>query len=57
MPNPQAENTGGSDLRVTFINWNGFIDEETIASGNTTQVDCVGDISTFSNPFYTLTEL
>ena len=52
-----VENTGGSDLRVTYVNWNGFIAETTIASGNTTQIDCVGYISTFSNQFYTSTLL
>jgi len=50
-------NNSGGDLRVTYINWNGFIAETTIASSATSQVDCVGYISTFSNEFYTLTQL
>lgn len=46
-------NSGLSSLRVTFVNWNGFIDEQTISPKSTANVEAVGYISTFSNPNYT----
>ena len=50
-------NNSASDLRVTYINWNGFIEATTIATTVTTQIDCIGQISTFSNEFYSIVEL
>ena len=50
-------NNSASDLRVTYVNWNGFLEATTIASSATVQIDCIGEISTFSNEFYTLTEI
>lgn len=50
-----VQNTGATDLRVTFINHNGFIAVQTISPGNTDQVNCVGEICTFSNIYYNAT--
>lgn len=50
-------NNSASDLRVTYINWNGFVAATTISASATTQIDCVGYISTFSNEFYSIAEL
>ena len=50
-------NTGGSDLRVTYINWNGFVADHTIISTGFSQIDCVGYICSISNPFYTISEV
>lgn len=50
-----VQNTGGGSLRVTFVNWNGYIAATTIGSGATVPISCVGEISTFSNDNYSVT--
>lgn len=44
---------GGADLRVTFMNQNGFVDSATILGGAFLDVDCIGPIRSFSHPNYT----
>lgn len=44
---------GGADLRVTFMNQNGFIDSATIAGGAFSDIDCIGPIRSFSHDNYT----
>lgn len=50
-----VQNTGATDLYVTFINHNGFIEKQVIASSTTSTINCVGEICTFSNIFYNIT--
>lgn len=44
---------GGADLRVTYLNHNGFIDSDTIAGGAFLDIDCIGKIASFSHSNYT----
>ena len=44
---------GGADLRVTFMNQNGFVDSATIVGGAFSDIDCIGPIRSFSHPNYT----
>lgn len=53
----EVTSNSSSDLRVTYINWNGFLAATTIAPSATTQIDCIGQISTFSNEFYSIVEV
>ena len=45
--------SGGADLRITYMNQNGFIDSATIAGGAYSDIDCIGQISSFSHSNYT----
>lgn len=44
---------GGADLRVTYMNQNGFIDSATIAGGAFSDIDCIGHIRSFSHANFT----
>ena len=50
-------NTGGSSLKVTYMSHNGFLVQAVITSGSSSTINCIGEITTFSNIYYTVTEL
>lgn len=45
--------TGGTALRVTYMDYNGFLNSEIIFGGITEQIDCIGEIRSFSHDNYT----
>lgn len=45
--------SGGADLRITFMNQNGFIDSATISGGSFSDIDCIGHIRSFSHANFT----
>ena len=53
----RVTNTGAVDLRITYLNQSGVLEEATILIGNFSDIDLVGEISSFSNAEYTLVEI
>jgi len=53
----RVTNTGAVDLRITYLNQSGVLEEATILIGNFSDIALVGEISSFSNSEYTLVEI
>ena len=53
----RVTNTGAVDLRITYLNQSGVLEEATILSGNSSDIALVGQVASFSNSDYTSTEL
>lgn len=44
---------GGTALKVTYLDYNGFLQEDLVFGGQTDQIDCIGEIRSFSHDNYT----
>ena len=53
----RVTNTGAVDLRITYLNQSGVLEEAIILIGNFSDIALVGEISSFSNSEYTLVEI